>query len=52
MVFHLLFANDALLFCEADLNQIKALKALLHYFEAVSGLKVNFTSRSWSLSTM
>ncbi|XP_042969367.1 uncharacterized protein LOC122302255 [Carya illinoinensis] len=38
---HLLFANDTLLFCDADLGQIQSLQVLLLCFEAVSGLKVN-----------
>lgn len=38
-VSHLLFANDTLLFCGVDLNQIKTLKALLPCFEVAS---VNF----------
>lgn len=41
-VFHLLFVNNTLLFCETDLNQIKTMKALLLYFEKVYGLKVKF----------
>ncbi|KAF5458660.1 hypothetical protein F2P56_022673, partial [Juglans regia] len=39
---HLLFTDDTLLFCKADRNQLRALKALLLCFEAASGLKVNF----------
>lgn len=42
MVSHMLFADDSLLFCGANHNQIKALKALLLCFEAASGLKVSF----------
>lgn len=38
---HLLFADDTLIFCKPDRNQIQVLKALLLCFEAVSGLKVN-----------
>lgn len=38
---HLLFANDTLIFCEANTAQIWALSALLLCFEAVLGLKVN-----------
>ena len=38
---HLLFADDTLIFCEARREQIRALRALLLCFEAVSGLKVN-----------
>lgn len=37
-----LFADDTLIFCEADQNQIRALKALLLCLEAASRLKVNF----------
>ncbi|KAG6729257.1 hypothetical protein I3842_01G018300 [Carya illinoinensis] len=38
---YLLFADDTLIFCEADYNQVRVLKALLLCFEAASGLKVN-----------
>ncbi|KAF5442537.1 hypothetical protein F2P56_035184 [Juglans regia] len=38
---HLLFANDTLIFCEARHEQIRAVRALLLCFEAVSGLNVN-----------
>ncbi|XP_042954523.1 uncharacterized protein LOC122290914 [Carya illinoinensis] len=38
---HLLFANDTLLFCEANVGHIQSLKAILLCFEAVSSLKIN-----------
>lgn len=39
---HLQFADDTLLFCDADVDQLLNVKAILLCFEAVSGLKVNF----------
>jgi hypothetical protein len=42
-VSHLLFADDTLIFCGADDSQIMYMGALLVYFEAVSGLKVNLS---------
>ena len=41
MVSHLLFADDTLIFCDAIPNQVLQLRALLTWFEAISGLKVN-----------
>ena len=35
------FADDMLIFCEADLEQILILRMILIWFEAVSGLKIN-----------
>ena len=40
-VSHLLFADDTLIFCDADLDQILILRMILIWFEAVSGLKIN-----------
>ena len=40
-VSHLLFADDILIFCKADLDQILILRMILIWFEAVSGLKIN-----------
>ena len=37
----LLFADDTLIFCKADLDQILILRMILIWFEAVSGLKIN-----------
>ena len=36
-----LFANDTLIFCDANIDQILILRMVLIWFEAVSGLKVN-----------
>ena len=38
---HLLFANDTLIFCDADLDQVLFLYMILIWFEAVFGLKIN-----------
>ena len=40
-VSHLLYADDTLIFCDADLDQILILRMILIWFEAVSGLKIN-----------
>ena len=40
-VSHLLFANDTLIFYEANLDQFLILRMILIWFEAVSGLKIN-----------
>ena len=40
-VSHLLFADDTLIFCEPDLDQILILRMILIWFKAVSSLKIN-----------
>ena len=41
MISHLLFADDTLIFCDADLGQLIFLRHVLTWFEAASGLKTN-----------
>ena len=41
LVSHLLFANDTLIFCYANIDNLLILRLVLIWFEAVSGLKVN-----------
>jgi hypothetical protein len=38
---HMLFANDTVTMCDADVDQIHNLDHILMCFEAISGLKVN-----------
>ena len=40
-VLHLLFANDMIMFCNADVEQILQVWMLLLCFQTVTGLKVN-----------
>lgn len=41
MVSHILYADDTLLFCDADPTQVGYLWCVLLCFEAVSNLKLN-----------
>jgi hypothetical protein len=43
MLSHLLFANDTLIFCGADSDQVTNLRYVFTWFEAVSGLKINLS---------
>jgi hypothetical protein len=43
MVSHLIFADDTLIFCRADSEQISNLRYVFNWFEAVSGLKINLS---------
>ncbi|XP_019263769.1 PREDICTED: uncharacterized protein LOC109241488 [Nicotiana attenuata] len=46
MLTHNLYADDSLLFCEADKAQMLYLRGVLLCFEAVTGLKVNLAKSS------
>lgn len=41
MVSHSQFANDTLIMCKANENQVMYLRCVVRCFEGVSGLKVN-----------
>lgn len=41
-VSHMQFADDSIIFCEADLEEIFLIKRVLRCFEVMSGLKINF----------
>jgi hypothetical protein len=43
MVSHLFFANDTLIFCDADSDQISNLRHVFSWFEVCSGLKINLS---------
>lgn len=40
------YANDTLLFCEANPQSMFVIKVMLNYFELTSGLKVNYLKSS------
>ncbi|CAM8932747.1 unnamed protein product [Rhodiola kirilowii] len=40
---HLQYADDTIIFCEAELEEIKSLRRILKSFEAASGLRINYS---------
>ena len=40
-IFHLLFADDIILFCDASREQLLSIRLALSCFQAFTGLKVN-----------
>ncbi|KAL9672560.1 hypothetical protein QQ045_028811 [Rhodiola kirilowii] len=40
---HLQYADDTIIFCDAEMEEIKTLRRILKSFEAASGLRINFT---------
>ena len=43
---HLLFADDTIVFCDNDCEQIVNLRCILIWFQAVSGLRINLAKSS------
>ena len=43
VISHLLYADDILLFCESNKDQLKFLSWTLMWFEAMSGLRINLS---------
>ena len=40
-IYHLLYVDDTLIFCQANIEQLKYLSWILMWFEALSGFKIN-----------
>lgn len=39
---HLQFVDDIIVFCDAKVEEINSLKAILKWFEMISGLNINY----------
>lgn len=39
---HLVFANDTIIFCDVNVEQVDKLKMILLWFELFSRLKINY----------
>ena len=46
---HLLYANDTMLMCDANPEQLMYIRLVLSCFEAATGLKVNWPKVRWFL---
>ncbi|CAN0921774.1 Transposon TX1 uncharacterized 149 kDa protein [Linum grandiflorum] len=46
LVSHILYADDAMLFCDASIEQVRMLAAALICFESITGLRVNLHKSS------
>lgn len=49
---HLQFVDDTLLFCDTEEERLRNNKLILLFFEAVSGLRVNFFKSELALGLM
>ena len=45
-VLHLQFADDTIIFCESEVDQLLNVKRVLCYFQVISGFKINFFKSS------
>ena len=45
-VSHLQFADDTIIFCESEVDQLLNIKRVLRCFQVISGLKINFSKSS------
>lgn len=43
LISHLFFADDLLIFCKANTNDISSLRAILDHFTAISGQSINYS---------
>lgn len=44
---HLLYADDAIILCDAEIDQIRMLRVILTIFEGISGLNINWGEKPY-----